>query len=136
MDVKQAVKKVASKFKYLLDKKLTLGDGWFVMREKDGALRGDCDDFALTSIWEICDRNVFKFILNVVILHRYRMYYSIAASGEPHIVGYANGLWFDNWSKQALPKDQFLALTQHKIKLPYPSPIVMWFMLLGLTIRP
>lgn len=133
MDVKQAVLKVANKFRYLADKKAILGDRWFVMREKQGILAGDCDDFALTTIWEICDRSLVKFILNVILLHRYRMYFCITSTGEPHIVGYAKGLYFDNWTKQAMPKNQFIEHTKHTIKLPYPSPIVLWFMLLGST---
>jgi hypothetical protein len=135
MNVKEAVDYVSSRFRYLADKKLIYGDSWFVMDERDGVMRGDCDDFAITCLWLICDRNIFKFILNVLILHRYRMYFSISPNKENHIVGYAKGLWFDNWSLSALPKEEFLKKTKHKIKLPYFSPIIVVFLLIGLFYR-
>ncbi len=131
MQVTEAVEKVASKFKYTSDKKLRLGDAWFVMHERDGYLRGDCDDFSLTTIWEICDRSVLKFIWFVVITHQYQMWYCTSGNGNPHIVGYARGLWFDNWSKQALTKHEFLESTKHKLRFPYPSPTILIFMLIG-----
>lgn len=136
MKISEAVAKVGRRFKYLTDKRLALGDGWFVMREVDGYLRGDCDDFALTSIWECCDRSILKFIWFVIISHQYRFYYCTSGQGNPHIVGYAQGLWFDNWTKQALTKDEFVERTKHQIKHMYFSPTVLWFMILGLKIRP
>ena len=66
MNIKTAVYYVASKFNYLADKKLYIGDGWFVMPERNQKMFGDCDDFAITSLWLACDENIFKFILNVL----------------------------------------------------------------------
>ena len=136
MQVSEAVEKVASKFKYTSDKKLTFSDAWFVMRERDGYLHGDCDDFSLTTIWEICDRSILKFIWFVVVTHQYRMYHCKTHDGVGHVVGYAQGLWFDNWTKKALPKQEFLEATQHKIwPISYPSPNILIFMLIGAFYR-
>ena len=135
MNIRDAVKYVGSRFKYLLDKKLYIGDCWFVMPESNQVMRGDCDDFAITSIWIACDRSIWNFILNVFLLHRYRLYYAKTVAGESHIIGYAQGLWFDNWSREALPKKEFFEKTLHKKWFFYPSPYIMWFMLLGLFVR-
>jgi len=135
MDIKTAVHHVHSKFNYLADKKLYIGDGWFVMPERNQKMFGDCDDFAITSLWLACDENIFKFILNVFILHRYRLYHSKTVDGEAHIIGYAQGLWFDNFTGEALPEKQFFEKTKHKKWFFYPSPYILWFMLLGLFVR-
>ena len=133
MKIYDAVKYVSEKFVYLSDKKMVAFDAWFVMPERpDGKLKGDCDDFALTCIWLACDRNIFKFILNVLILHKYRFYFSIAANGEKHLIGYAQNCWFDNWSLEALPEDQFFKKTKHKKLFFFPSPTVLIFMVFGL----
>lgn len=136
MNIKSAVDYVGGKFVYMYDKKLPFSDAWFVMPERpDGKLRGDCDDFSLTCIWIACDRNIFKFIWYVLILHKYRFYFSKAANGENHIVGYAQGLWFDNWTREALPKDKFIERTKHKILFFYPNISILIFMFFGIFFR-
>lgn len=135
MDIHSAVAEVASRFQYLADKKTLIGDWWFVMPEHKGVMRGDCDDFAVTALWKRCDGSLLKFILNVLILHRFRLYYSVTGHGEPHIIGYADGLWFDNWSKQPLDLSTFKISTGHSIKWFYPSPVTAWYLLLGLFVR-
>jgi hypothetical protein len=133
MDIRQAVAEIAQKFTYRSDPKFL--DYWTIMREQDGVLQGDCDDFALTSIWMACDENLFSFILNVMILHRYRLYFCKTATGESHMVGYAQGLWFDNWTREALPKEEFLARTGHRVLFFWPSPLMQVQLALGFLIR-
>ncbi len=100
-------------------------------------MRGDCDDFALTSIWKCCDSSLLKFILNVMILHKYRLYHCWAEgkSWQGHMVGYAQGKWFDNWGKKAMDKETFLARNGHKIRYFYPSPLMLVPLLVGLIRR-
>jgi hypothetical protein len=100
--------------------------------KKSDVMVGDCEDFALTSIWYACNKNIFTFILNVFILHRYRIYFAKTRSGGGHAVGYANGYWFDNFTREALSKEEFLERTGHKIKLFFPSPLIMIYMFFGL----
>lgn len=132
MNIHTAVKRVADQFRYSADKKIIIGDFWSIMKPRNGYLYGDCDDFAVTCIWECCDRNIWKFLLNVFLLHKYRLYFARTVDGSAHIVGYAQGLWFDNWTKAALDKEQFVNQTGHKIKMFYPSPWIAKFMILGL----
>jgi len=135
MNVVEAVNYVSTRFKYLADKKLIYGDAWFVMDERDGVMRGDCDDFAITCLWLICDRNTFKFIWNVLILHRYRIYFCLTPNGGRHAIGYASGLWFDNWSLSALPKKDFIEKTKHRIKFPFINVLIIIWMFIGLFYR-
>jgi len=133
MNIFEAVKHVADRFEYRRDPKLL--DYWSVMREIDGKMRGDCDDFSVTSIWKLCNENLFIFILNVLIFHKYRIYFGKTPSGEKHIVGYAFGYYFDNWSREPLPKDIFLERTRHKIYFFFPSPFMILPLLLGIIMR-
>lgn len=133
MTPQDAVKYVSERFHYRRDPKLL--DYWFVMKEREGKMIGDCDDFAVTSIWKICNENLLTFIWNVFIIHRYRIYFGRTPTGEKHAIGYANGLWFDNWSREALSKDEFLKRTNHKIYFFFPSPLMIWALFLGLFVR-
>ena len=132
MDIKQAVNYVASKFVYKKDPKIF--DYWSVMQEQNDQMKGDCDDFALTCLWKVCDRNLIKFFINVFVLHKYRIYFCKTQTGELHAVGYAQGLYFDNWTRQALPKQEFLEKTNHKIYFFFVSPMMVFPMILGLLL--
>lgn len=133
MNIVDAVKYVREKFIYRTDPKIL--DYWTVMPERNGRMLGDCDDFAITAIWLTCDRNLFKFIVNVMLLHKYRFYFAKTRTGERHLVGYASGLYFDNWTKSALSKEEFLAKTGHKIYFFFPSPIMLLPLLSGFILR-
>lgn len=133
MNIFEAVKFVADRFEYRSDPKLL--DYWSVMREVSGKMRGDCDDFSITAIWKLCDRNIFKFILNVLILHRYRIYFAKTKFGEKHAIGYAHGYYFDNWTRMPLSKTKFLEQTGHKMYFFFPSPFMILPLILGIIMR-
>jgi hypothetical protein len=128
MNVIEAAKFVGSRFKYTSDPK-SIFDPWFVMRERNGIMRGDCDDFTLTVIWYVCDQNIWKFIWNVMILHKYQMH-RVRATGY-HLVGTAEGLWFDNFTREAMPRDEFFARTKHRHLYIYPSFVMIFPLIAG-----
>ena len=134
MHIKTIVKEIAKNFQYKADMFKFL-DWWFILREWDGKLVGDCEDFSLTAIWRLCNRNVLAFLWKVVITHQYRIYFCMTAKGERHAVGYAQDLWFDNWTLEALPKEEFLQKTGHKIKFFIPGPLIIINMILGALVR-
>jgi hypothetical protein len=134
MNIIKAVNAVGNKFLYRPDKYLVF-DHWSVMVEKEGILTGDCDDFALTSIWYSCDKNLLKFIFWALLLHKYKFWYAKTKNGEGHLVGSYNSLFFDNWTKQPLPKEQFLAKTGHNLKFFFPSPLILIQLLMGSITR-
>jgi len=133
MNIKQAVTQVAEVFVYRPDPKLF--DYWSVMRVQDHAMHGDCDDFAFTSMWLACDRSVLKLVYRLGITHEYRMIRAITPQGQKHWVGYAENMYFDNWTRQALPKSEFLERTQHKLLGLLPSPLMIVPVVLGFFLR-
>jgi hypothetical protein len=133
MNISDAVKYVGSRFRYKKDPKIV--DYWFVMDENDGIMNGDCEDFSLTVFWKACDESLFTFIMNVFILHKYRLYFSKTKTGERHAIGYANGLWFDNWTREALPREEFIARTGHKIYFFFPSPLMILPLFFGFLLK-
>jgi predicted transglutaminase-like cysteine proteinase len=135
MELNEAIRMVNEKFKYEADSKFIL-DSWAVMQEKDGLLKGDCEDYSLTVLWYLNDCSLWKFIKNVIILHKHRMYYvkAIPDNGG-HAVANVGNLWFDNWTKEALPKDEFFDRTKHKKWFMYPMPLMVPFFIYGLLKR-
>lgn len=134
MNIKEAVNLVASKFIYKADK-LKIYDSWRVMKLQDKHYYGDCDDFSITCFWYYSDKNLKKFIWNILITHKYKLYRVKTVSGGYHVVGSVDDLWFDNWSKEALSKADFFERTKHKITMRYISPIIGTFLLIGLFLK-
>lgn len=134
MDISSAVALVASKFVYRKDS-IPLADSWRVMEERDGTYTGDCDDFTITTFWHVSDKSVFKFLLHLIVTHKYRVHHVKSVNGEPHLVGSYDGMWFDNFSKQALTKNEFFATTGHKYRFPMIGPLIAIYLALGLVFK-
>lgn len=113
MDISLAVMLVANRFSYKKDNNF-LVDSWSVMKDKNGIFYGDCEDFSLTVFWYLCGCNLFRFIWNVLILHKYRLIWCKTIDGQYHFYGKVNGLCFDNYTRRTLPEDAFLKETGHK----------------------
>lgn len=133
MTLEAVVASVASKFKYREDPKSLL-DQWFVMVERQGVLQGDCDDFTVTCLWELCGRRLSTFIWKVLVTHKYKVHRVKSLNGY-HVVGEVEGLWFDNWTLRALPKDRFFAETRHQHQIQYISPLIATYLACGLVAR-
>jgi hypothetical protein len=111
MCINKSISYVSNKFKYKSDPDGFL-DYWYVMKEKEGVLNGDCEDYSLTVFWELSNRNIFKFLFHLLVSHKYELYLVDSSSG-PHIVGCYKDIWFDNWTLKGLPKDEFFKITKH-----------------------
>ncbi len=129
----KAVALVASKFRYTNDKRFIF-DLWFVMRDADGVMKGDCDDFTITCLWEMCGRSLRTFIWKVLITHQYKVHRVKSTNGY-HVVGEVDGLWFDNWTLRAMPKAEFFAATGHRHQIQYVSPVMLPYLISGLFVR-
>lgn len=128
------VEEIGRKFVYLADKPLFLGflDRWNVMKpDSAGILHGDCDDFSTTSLWHLCDQSLWKFIWNVLILHRGRYHWMRTMDGELHIAASVGDLWFDNWTRRAVPKAEFFEYTGHKHLCVIPGFIAIFPLIFG-----
>ncbi len=134
MTIQTITTDVAKKFQYKKDS-IKIFDSWRILDIDQDTISGDCEDFSLTVIWNACGRNFLKFVLFVLILHKYRIHRVVDKNGESHAVGEVDQLWFDNWTMKALPKDQFFLETKHTYKHIYPSPLIILYMLIGLVIK-
>ena len=132
--IKDIIDAMRPKFSYKADT-FRFFDWWVVMKEKEGILYGDCEDFSLTAIWKLCNCSVLTFLWKVIISHQYRIYFCKTKNGVNHAVGYANDLWFDNWTLKALPKSEFLKKTGHNVYFFIPSPLILFNMILGSIAR-
>jgi hypothetical protein len=130
-ELDQAIKSVDEKFIWTADPFSFFTDFWFVMKDIKGHFLGDCDDYTITTLWFLCNQNRWRFLWHVLILHQYRIHRVRARTGDYHVVGQVGDLWFDNWARQALPRDQFFAVTGHQYLMWYPSVLTAWFMLWG-----
>lgn len=136
MDIKECAEYVGKKFVYRRDVTGNFFDSWSVLTEKeDGNFYGDCEDFSMTTFWIHSNENLFVFLFRLLISHEYGLHFSITRNGEKHAVGSYKGLWFDNWTRCALPKDEFLARTGHKLKFRFFNVIMILPMIVGLFLR-
>lgn len=128
MTLQNAIKSVSARYQY--QRESGLGDRWRIMKaRKNGMLHGDCEDFALTALYR--HLGLLGFILQVLILHRGRIWYVKTAQGGGHAVGEYKGLWFDNWTHRTMSKDLFFAETGHRRRFPYPAPWIVFNLLTG-----
>ena len=114
MVLDDAVEYVADRFVYQLDKAL-LNDAWFVMRERDGHMYGDCEDFALTVFWLMSSGALFAFLWKLLVTGEYEMH-AVKSNGSStvnHCIGCYHGNWFDNWTKDEMGADHFFDKTTH-----------------------
>lgn len=101
-------------------------DGWFLLDDPEGTLKGDCDDFALTALWIMCGRSKIKMWWKVLTF-RAVIWYCLSKRGNGHAVLWMKGHgWIDNmfpnWSKEF----------KHKNKVfPFTAPHMLMKMLVG-----
>lgn len=127
MKIEDAVALIGSKFTYKTDKKSVI-DSWRAMEvESDGHMYGDCDDFSVTSLWYHADRKKWKFALHTLITGKYKLYKCTTSVGVDHIVGAVGDLYFDNWTRVVMPKDEFFRVTGHKVdfRVWFPLPMLI-----------
>lgn len=131
MNIDQAIKIVSNKFIYKADK-IRLFDSWRVMKLKDGVFKGDCDDYIMTVFWYLSGENLWKFLFNLLITHKYKVYNVITIDNETHIVGSYKDYWFDNFTNLELNKKDFFNKTGHKYRFQIYSPIIIIYLIIGL----
>ena len=134
MTLAECILYVNSRFTYKADDHFII-DKWSVMREVNNTMYGDCEDYSLTVFWLLADQNLFTFLFNLLITHKYKMYQCKTKTGESHLVGSYGDKWFDNWTYKALPKDEFFANTGHRITFRLFSPMFILQLIKGFLMR-
>lgn len=134
MQLEAALALVAPRFMYKADR-LRAFDSWRVMKLEHGHYHGDCEDFALTVFWFVCDHSVGKFLWNLLVTHRYGLIRVHTTQGEAHVVGVFQNKWFDNFTLQSQSREKFFQITGHRATLRYPGPLIALYLLIGLWAR-
>lgn len=100
-------------------------DRWAVLSQPDheGYFRGDCEDFALTTLWLMCGKSWLKLWLSVVMCRA--VIWHCRWDGEGHVALWVRGHgWIDNihpwWSEHK----------KHRLSFPYVAPLLALVLLL------
>ena len=136
MILDDALEYVADRFVYQLDKS-TITDSWFVMREQDGKMYGDCEDFALTVFWFMSGKSLLKFLWNVLITGKYELHAVKSNNSDKvnHCIGCYHGNWFDNWTKNEMNASHFFDNTKHVHSHKFNRFVIFSKLLVGYKYR-
>lgn len=120
MTLTNACRKVAQHWTYEPDQG---GERWCILApDETGHYRGDCEDFALTVLAERWGRLGLVWAL----LRGHAAVYSCRSNNGPHVVGWSEGLFFDNWTQRPLFRTEMAAETGHS-KFKRENPVrVLW----------
>ena len=97
---------VVENFTYMSDtNQFGKREAWYIMKSRP--YTGDCEDFALTILYNICNRSVFKMICSIFI-GRSKICFTLSPNGGGHAVLKHKGYYTDNWQKEWLSKQAYL----------------------------
>ena len=125
--IDDAIQELNSKFQYEKDGKI---DVWRILYG-DSPWRGDCEDYSLTLLWLLSDRNLFKFLLDILTFKYLMWYVVIKSNGEGHAIVKIDGSYYDNIHKGAIPVDK---LQRYSFKYPIIFPLVYIRLLFSYTV--
>ena len=101
-----ALREVSDHFVYLSDRdQFGKRDCWFIMEERP--YRGDCEDFALTVLYQIKGKSVFRMLMSLAV-GRSKIHFCTAPDGALHSTLRYDGLYSDNWQRTWLTKQSFI----------------------------
>ena len=122
------IQQLAKSFKYKSDGRL---DNWRIMTE--GQYEGDCDDYAVTSLFIYCDNSLVKFWW-MLISFQAILWRTKSPAGGGHLVLWVRGEgYIDNWSDRMFrPKSE---MSEYKFLFPWPFPFVAMKMAFGVLAR-
>lgn len=126
-----AIKAVNSRFTYKSDKKnYTIPEVWKFLG-KTG--EGDCEDYSLTVLWLVCEKNILKFF-KLLLTGEYKLHFVKMSSGAGHLVMEHNGMFVDNIVKKPVVKEFLEQHYKYKFVYRYIFPHVVIKMVFGFVI--
>lgn len=106
MPITEKMKSVSSlingKFKYEADESL---DSWHILDLNEDTVFGDCDDYAVTTAYELSDRSVFKMFWGITT--RKIAFYRTRTETGKHLVLKYNDMFTDNITAKWLEETPF-----------------------------
>lgn len=105
MHFMEANRKVADKFVYAKDSdQYSFKEVWRVIDTSKEQWKGDCEDYALTVLWLISDRNVFKFLFNLLVNPQYSIWHVKTERGVGHAILRYEDMYVDNIQRKWFAK--------------------------------
>lgn len=119
------LKELRSRFRYTSDGAKV--DRWCILKDAHGPLEGDCEDFALTLIWMMERKSMWRFWF-AICTFKYRIWYVLSPRGAGHAVLKHRGKWVDNIQRRWVDD---LKSKGYKLCFPWLPPLVALKMLIG-----
>ena len=105
-------------------------DGWRILNAPQGYLIGDCDDFALTALWIMSGRSLWRMWFNILTF-RAAIWYCISERGNGHTALWMKGHgWIDNMYPHWRYK------MRHKKVFPFTAPHMLLKIAIGKITKP
>lgn len=102
-------------------------EGWRVLSSLTGPLKGDCDDFAMTALWIMAGKSWLR-VWWLILTCQAAVWYCHSERGNGHAVLWLRGHgWIDNIYPH------WATTTRHTRRFPWPAPIVVVKLLLGMV---
>lgn len=100
------LQEVSDNFDYRSDRdQFGRRDSWFIMREKP--YLGDCEDFALTVLYNLQRRSLFRMLMSLTFLQS-KIHFCKAPNGTPHATLRYKSWYTDNWQREWLTKPEYI----------------------------
>lgn len=104
----QIVAEFSERFEYISDRNhYDQRDAWYIMESKDGKFYGDCEDYALTLLYLLCNRSLFKFWF-YLFTRRAKLQYCKTKRGVGHGVLVYKSKYVDNIQKKFVTKKDMI----------------------------
>ena len=111
------VKRLNSHWTYKYDTdQFAAKDHWRIMKEPP--YLGDCEDYALTVLWLICNKSMWKFWW-CLISGKAQIRRVITHNGGGHAILRYGDMWIDNWTKKFVKWEEMEKLGHKKDKWFY-----------------
>jgi predicted transglutaminase-like cysteine proteinase len=128
MQIDEALQTLNAKFKYKNDTFRWL-DYWRIMANDGDKWEGDCEDYSLTLAWLVSDKDILKFLWNLISF-RFLIWYVKSPNGEGHAIIKIDGLYYDNIQKKGVEKS-ILKEKGYKFVYPFVLPLFLIKMILA-----
>ena len=97
---------VSDNFIYVSDRdQFGKRDCWYIMH--DLPYRGDCEDFALTVLYNLKEKSLLRMLVSLTLLQA-KIHFCASPNGTPHATLRYKGWYTDNWQREWLTKPEYI----------------------------
>ena len=133
MHFQQAVDTINDHFEYVSDdEQYKFFEVWNVMDTSEATWDGDCEDYSLTIMWLMADRNPFLFMWNLFCNTDYRLHQvNVKDMNGGHCVLQYKDMYVDNMMRQWVDKGS-PSLDRYIFRFPVYPPLLLGKLILSL----